>query len=318
MKLKLMTRSTEKLKETLLLITHLRKFVILKFSPEELSIISVNGGSINSEPQVWCKLPAHSHFEVVDVQSMRDNIISMEINIDLLLQTLRNFDKANSEGLNIRLQRTDTSGEPSTATKNGRTASLALFYSNTNVNCNIINHTFRIPVKILREAQEILNEPVHRDHGLIMRLPSQFVTMFKRLEKFKRTNFNDRMVIQASRSNGGSLRFILEEDGKFKVTISWNDQLEVHKTTSSNADSMRESLHNGNVHSDDESSADNLEELELGVKLKDWQQASRIVGRCRTVILYIAQRQCSLHCLLDDTDDVELIYFINGVRSIPL
>ena len=83
----------------------------------------------------------------------------MEINIDLLVQTLKNFDKANSEGLNIRLQRTDTSGAKGTSTTTGRTASLALFYSNLNINANVVNHTFRIPVKILRDAQDMLHEP---------------------------------------------------------------------------------------------------------------------------------------------------------------
>ncbi|EDK43697.1 conserved hypothetical protein [Lodderomyces elongisporus NRRL YB-4239] len=337
MKLKFMTRNTEKLKETLLLISHLRKFVILKFTPEELCVILVNGGSANLEPQVWCKFPTARHFELMEIQSMRENTILMEINIDLLLQTLKNFDKANSEGLNIRLQRTDTTGEQGVATKSGRTASLALFYSNININSNVVNHTFRIPVKILREAQDLLREPLHTDHGLIMRLPNEFVTMFKRLDKFKKTAFNDRVVIQASKRDGGLLRFVLEEDGKFKVTVAWNNKLEVHRPTNTDTDySVRESLYkNGNLHllntengkeathhdyndnyEEEEEDEDSLGEVEICVKLKDWQLASKIVGRCRTVLLYIAPQKCSLHCLLDDTDDVELIYFINGVRNL--
>ncbi|CAK9438320.1 uncharacterized protein LODBEIA_P25440 [Lodderomyces beijingensis] len=313
MKLKLMTRSTEKLKETLSLISHLRKFIILKFTPTELFVISVNGSSVSSESQVWCNLPIARHFETIEISSMRENNILMEINIDLLLQTLKNFDKANSEGLNIRLQKTDTAGEQGVSTKNGRTASLALFYSNININSNVVNHTFRIPVKILREAQDMLREPAHTDQGLIMKLPNEFVTMFKRLDKFKKTSFNDRVVIQASKSDGGFLRFVLEEEGKFKVTMSWNNKLEVHKPANADAESLRESLHTISVNPEAED--DGLDQLETCVKLKDWQQASRIVGKCRTVILYIAPRKCSLHCLLDETDDVELVYYINGVRS---
>lgn len=314
MKLKLMTRNIEKLKDTLSLISHLRKFVILKITPKELNVILVNTGSVNLEPQVWCKFNTSSLFESMEIQSMRDNTILMEINIDLLLQTLRNFDKANSEGLNIRLQRTDASGEQGTSTKNGRTASLALFYSNININSNIINHTFRIPVKILKEAQDFFQQPSHTEVGLIVRLPNEFVTIFKRLEKFKKTSFNDIVSIQASNRDVGSLRFVLEEDGKFKVTVSWNSKLEFHKPISTDADTIRESLKN--VDTMILESSFGSEVLNINVKLKDWQLASKIVGRCRTVVLCIEPGNCSLHCLLDETDDVELVYFINGVRSL--
>lgn len=314
MKLKLMTRNIEKLKDTLGLISHLRKFVILKITPKELNVILVNTGSVNLEPQVWCKFNTSSLFESMEIQSMRNNTILMEINVDLLLQTLRNFDKANSEGLNIRLQRTDASGEQGTSTKNGRTASLALFYSNININSNIINHTFRIPVKILKEAQDFFQQPSHTEVGLIVRLPNEFVTIFKRLEKFKKTSFNDIVSIQASNRDVGSLRFVLEEDGKFKVTVSWNSKLEFHKPISTDADTIRESLRN--VDTMILESSFGSEVLNINVKLKDWQLASKIVGRCRTVVLCIEPGNCSLHCLLDETDDVELVYFINGVRSV--
>ncbi|KAI5953687.1 MEC3 [Candida jiufengensis] len=283
-----MTRNIEKLKDTLSLISHLRKFVILKFTPDVLSVISVNGGSVQSEPQ---------------------------INIDLLLQTLKNFDKANSEGLNIRLQRTETNGEAGAAAKTGRTASLALFYSNLNINSNVINHTFRIPVKILREAQDILHEPTHSDIGLIMRLPNEFISMFKRLDKFKKTQ-NDTVLIQASMNDG--LSFILEEEGKFKVTLSWNNKLEVHKPNNPDAESLRESLRNsqGMTNNTQDNNDAFPNELDSNVKLRDWQSASKLVGRCKTVILYIAERECSLHCLLDETEDVEMVYFINSVRVV--
>ncbi len=316
MKLKLMTKSSEKLKETLSLISHVRKFVVLKFTPSELSVILINGQAVKLEPQVWCKLPVSELFQGCEIQSVRDNTILMEINIDLLVQTLKNFDKANSEGLNIRLQRTDTSGAKGTSTTTGRTASLALFYSNLNINANVVNHTFRIPVKILRDAQDMLHEPTHSDLGLIMRLPNEFVTMFKRLEKFKKVPSSESVTIRASRRNGGFLGFILEESGKFKVTISWNDKLEVHKPTTTENDSLRETLRNGpsQLGENEEDITSDIDEIEVNVKLKDWQLASKIVGRCRTVILYIGERECSLHCLLDDTDDVEIVYFITGSR----
>ncbi|KAK6877482.1 DNA damage checkpoint control protein MEC3 [Candida tropicalis] len=321
MRLKLMTRCTETLKETLSLISHIRKFVILKFSQQQLTIISVNGQTINSEPQVWCKLNMSSLFESIQVESIHGNTVSIELNIDLLLQTLKNFDKANSEGLNIRLQRTETSGKQGINTKAGRTASLALFYSNLNINANVINHTFKIPAKIVKDPINVLREPTHSDLGLIMKLPNEFVTMFKRLEKFKKTPSNDSVTIKASRRDGGFLGFILEEEGKYRVTISWNNRLEVQKQSANESQSLRDTVHQlssqdgPTIDEDDEEDPTSVEDIDLNVRLKDWLSASKIVGRCKIVIVNIGLRECSLHCFLDDTDDVEIVYFINGYRT---
>ncbi|CAI5757724.1 unnamed protein product [Candida verbasci] len=316
MKLKLTIKDTEKLKDSLQLISSARKFVVLKFTPKELCIISINDQVINQEPQIWIKFPADSLFESIEVQSLRENTISMELNIDLLLQTLKNFKKANSEGLNIRLQRTDTSGQQGVNSKNGRTASLALFYSNMNINSNTLNHTFRIPVKILRENQNLLQEPYHSQNSLIMRLPREFVTMFKRLEKFKKASGNDIVTIRASRTGNGFLGFILQEENKFRVTISWNNRLEVHKSTNNEPESVRETLKNINSSQMESSEEESVDEVQLTLKLNHWQQASKIVGGCEIVILYINDNECSFHCLFDDTGEVEILYFVNGIRVI--
>lgn len=314
-----MTRSTETLKETLSLISHVRKFVILKFSPQQLTIILVNGQTINLEPQVWCKLNMSSLFESIQVESVQGNTVLLELNIDLFLQTLRNFEKANSEGLNIRLQRTEASGKQGVNTKAGRTASLALYYSNLNINANMINHTFRIPAKIVKDPINVLREPTHSDVGLIMKLPNEFVTMFKRLEKFKKTPSGDSVTIKASRRGGGFLGFILEEEGKYKVTLSWNNKLEVQKQAAYESQSLQDTIHqlssqNETLALEKQDDSDQIEEIDLKVRLKDWQLASKIVGRCKIVIVNIGLRECSLHCFLDETDDVEIVYFINGYR----
>ncbi|EGW33084.1 uncharacterized protein SPAPADRAFT_137549 [Spathaspora passalidarum NRRL Y-27907] len=314
MKLKLKTKNTETLKTTLSLISQLRKYVVLRFTPSQLCVISVNGQSPSSEPQVWCKFETSSLFDEMEIQSLNDNSILLEINVDLLLQTLRNFDKANSDGLFIRLQRKDATGAQGTNVSNGRTASLALFYSNINFNANVINHTFKIPVKILKNTQDMsrLQEPGHSNVGMIMRLPNEFVSMFKRLEKFRKASFNETVTIRASRKDRGFLGFVLEEEGKFKVTISWNGKLEVMSAAATNTDgdSLREAI---NAHSSQVDSTD-IDEMEITVKLKDWQQASKIVGTCHTVILLICERDCVLHCFLDDSDDADIVYYINGLR----
>lgn len=319
MKLKLRTQSIESLKTTLSLISHLRKFVVLKFTETQLSVILINGTSMGHEPQVWCKLQMSSIFDQVEIQSIRDNTILLEINIELLLQTLKNFDKANSDGLNIRLQRKDSSGGQGTNLSTGRTASLALFYSNINTNTNTINHTFRIPVRILKNTHDAmdLKEPELTDIDLMMRLPNEFTSTYKRLDKFKRASNNDLVTIKTSRRRGGFLGFILEEDGKFKTTISWNDKLEVLKPNQQNLDSesMRMTVLQGAEDENAINEADENEDKEIAVKLNDWRMASKIVATCKTVVFLIAHKEgCVLHCLLDETDDVEIAYYISGVK----
>lgn len=312
MKLKLHTQNTESLKTTLSLISHVRKFVILKFTAVQLLIILVNSASISQEPQIWCKLSMESVFDQIEIESMRENTILLEINIDLLLQTLRNFDKANSDGLNIRLQRKDTSGGHGVTIGNVRTASLALFYSNVSV--STVNHTFRIPVKILKTTHEgvLVQEPELSLVELIMKLPNEFALTYKRLEKFKASN-NELVTIKASRRGGGFLGFILEEEGKYRVTISWNDKLEVQKPKSSIVDGESIRMQT-DTYEDDLINQDENEDKEITVKLRDWQMASKIVAICKTVVFLMTPKDGVLHCMLEDSDDVEIVYFLGGVK----
>ncbi|SGZ53973.1 CIC11C00000002171 [Sungouiella intermedia] len=312
MKLKLRTQSTETLKTCLSQISNVRKFVVLRFSPEQLLAILINGSSINQEPQVWCKLRMLSIFSEIEIQSLRDNVILLEINIELLLQTLRNFDKANSHDLSIRLQRKESSG--GTTGGGSRTASLALYYSDVTVNGSTINHTFRIPVKILKGNSEMLQEPELPRVDLMMRLPNEFSATYKRLDKFKKSLPGDLVTIQASRRHGGYLGFVLQEDGKFKVTIRWNDKLDVQKPQAGlDSDSLRAAALNDSTDEVDES--DESEDKEITVRLKDWKMAAKIVSTCKTIIFLMCHNEaCVIHCLLDDSDDVEMIYYIGGVR----
>lgn len=313
MKLKLRTQSTETLKTCFSQINNLRKFVVLRFSPEQLLAILINGSSIHQEPQVWCKLRMLAIFSEIEIQSLRDNVILLEINIELLLQTLRNFDRANSQDLSIRLQRKESS---TTGASSGgsRTASLALYYSDVTANGSTINHTFRIPVKILKGSPDLLQEPELPRVDLMVRLPNEFSSTYKRLDKFKKSLLGDMVTIQASRRHGGHLGFVLQEDGKFKVTIRWNDKLDIQKPQEGlDSDSLRAAAlndHNEEVDEEDES-----EDKEITVKLKDWRMAAKIVSTCKTIILLMCHNEaCVIHCLLDDSDDVEMIYYICGVK----
>ena len=321
MKLKLHTQNTETLQTTLSIIGQLRKFVILQFSREQLLIILAEPLSATKEPQIWCKLNINSVFDQVEIQSLRDNVILLEANTDILLQTLRNFDKANSEGLYIRLQKKDGSkGQGSSSS--GRLASLALFYSTMNMNDNQINHTFRVPVRVLRKGDDevVLKEPALKRVDMMIRLPKEFASIYKRLEKFKKTSNSEMIEIQCSKERGGFLGFVLEEEGKYKVTISWNEKLDIRVPQNSESDeeSLRfiNSSTNGSRNDDGDSQTAQNEYKGIVVKLRDWNLTSKIVATCKNVILLLVNNEaCVLHCLLRESNDVEIMYYINGTRN---
>lgn len=313
MKLKLRTQSTETLKTCLSQFGGLRKFAVLRFSPQKLSIISVDTTSIALEPQLWCNVKMLAVFSEVYVQSIRDNVISLELNTDLLLQALRNFEKASSHELSIRLQRKDLAGEKS----NLRNASLALGYADSLASVGVVSHLFQIPVKILKGGHEIsvLKEPELRDVDLLVRLPSEFHTTFKRLDKFKKLP-GDLVTIMASRRKGGYMAFVLEELGKYKVTLAWNKKLETRKPQVAHLDSdaIREAiLRDGPGDVDEENSS---EDKRIAVRLKDWRAAAKVMAGCHTVVFALRHREaCALHCLLDDSDDVQITYYVSGLQA---
>lgn len=299
MKLKLRTQNIEPLRATLSLISPLRKFIILRFTSEELTVV-LNNGSVTVEPQVWCKLRMASLFDHIEIQSIRENTIMLEINLDLLVQTFKNFEKANSDsGLSIRLQRKDTTGAPGTNLNTGRSASLALAYSHVNSNSNEINHNFRIPVRILKGSHD-LREPELGPIDVMMRLPNEFSSVYKRLDKLKASS--DLITIRAK---SGGLAFELEDDGKYKITITWNQPIDIQKPLSSDeaiSDSIR-SLQG----------AASAEEKDITVKLHDWRMALKIVATCKTVVFLVAQEACVLHCLLNESEDVSIVFYTHGV-----
>lgn len=322
MKLKLHALDTQQFRETLSLISQLRKFVVLRFTDLVLYVILVNDEAIGQEPQIWCKLKMESIFDEVEIQSLNGNTILLELNVDLLVQTLRHFEKANSDGLIVRLQKKESgsggAGAGDNGSDKGRTVSLALFYSHMASNGSSINHKFKIPARVLKHNHEIvsLKEPQLTNVDLIMSLPNEFVSTYKRLDKFKRSSNNDVVMIKASRRGGGFLGFVLEEEGKFKVTISWNEKLDIRKPpTMEDGDSIINNAFATRDLDDEVDDNDESEDKRITVKLRDWKMASKIVASCHTVILLLSDGEaCVLHCLLDDTDDVEIIYSINALK----
>lgn len=304
MKLKLRTQSTEILKTCLSQISNVRKFVVLRFSPEELRAILVNSSAGVHEPQVWCKFAMSSIFSEIDIQSKRENVILLEINIELFLQTLRNFDRANSHDFSIRLQSKE--GET-----NSRAAFLALYYSNLTNNASTVNHTFRIPVSILKGGGEALLEPELPSVDLLISLPSEFSATYKRLERFRGNASKECVTVMASRRGGGYMKFVLKEQDSYKTTITWNDKLEIQKPLGATTDSLRLQAPSNDVV--DENDAN--EDVEVTVRLRDWRMAAKTVSTCKTIILLMCNNHaCAIHCLLDDESEAEMIFYIAGLR----
>lgn len=318
MKLKLVALNTDLLKTCLSLVNPVRKSVIIKFSPHELVIaLAASSNILGAEPQLWCRLKITSVFDHIEIQSLRENTILLEINCDLLLQTLRDFNKANLDGLNIRLQRKESTGEAVQGVSTGRAASLALFYSNVNANSNTINHIFRIPVRILKSSMNtgILEEPRLPHIEVIARVPRTFLAVFKRLDKFKKILGNEHLVIRASIYGNEQLDFIIAEEGKYRVTITWRDKILVFKpqfdATHLGQKRHRELLPHLLLLNENEQASH-----EIVVRLCDWQTASRIVNTCHTVSLVLSQTDCVFECFLDDTEDATVVYYIRGIRSL--
>ena len=295
MKLKAHAYSTDTLRTALSLVSHVRKTVVFRFSESHLTVVLVNALALHLEPQVWCKMPASAIFDLLEIQSLRDNTILLELNVDLFLQTLRNFERAsNTAGLSIRLQRTEASHQNCRT----RLASLALFYADTTPNGPAVHHTFKIPVRVLKSSHETLyvQEPELASVDVIMRLPPQFAATYRRLEKFKRLSSNEHVLLRAKGHGDGYLGLEMEDEGNYRVTVSWNQKLDIQRP---------------------ESGTDR-DDVEVRVRLRDWRLTSRVVSVCHRVVLIVShQEACMLHCVLDDSD-VEVIFHISGSRTAEL
>lgn len=321
MKLKLTTRDTERLRTTLSLISHVRKRIVLRFTPTKLLVILVEENNVTEEPQIWCKLNMTSLFDLIEIQSVKTDSILLELSIDSLLQALKNYEKANSHDLHIRLQKRDIPEGETLKQKNSRLVSLVFVYSSSNESSNSVSNIFRIPAKVLKHCNlsDILDEPVIEAIDLIMKLPNEFAALYKRLEKFKKSSQNEMVKIKASAENGGFLGFVLEEEDKYKVTISWNRNLQVQAL---NYDAIKSTLEhsemNGRPCHRQEQTGTNLattKTCRVLVRLRDWNMASKIVANCENITLLLANHHaCVLHCYLDESEEIEIMYYINALK----
>ncbi|GMM38167.1 Mec3 protein [Saccharomycopsis crataegensis] len=327
MKLRITMSSVDQLRSTVSTLLALRKFCVLRFTPAYLQLISAS----ISEPQVWAKIISEV-FDSYECESIRDNLIVMEINAESLFTVLRNFERANSDVMVVKLQRKlanaiDDNGTINKGASAKRLASLTFSY-NESINSSTgtatsVTHTVKIPIRLLRkESDERIIEPELHAIDLVLRLPPTIGALFRRAERFKKTR-----NVSVCGTNQGELSLMLDEDG-LRVTSSWNEKLLVQRESTGEeaAGEKRDQNETGNIQdptfdrgkitnsvteSDDEGSF-----ISVDVRLKDWRNGLRFVENCRHVILILsASSAVVLHCSLDDTDEVEIIYYINAVTG---
>lgn len=306
MRLRLAIDNPAALRKPLALLLALRKLCVFRFSKNALTIIS----SALNEPQVWTKLD-ESIFQMFEVESARDNVIPFEINIDPLYEVLKNYEKSTvTSNLSIRLQRKPPT-EESNGARNKAAASLALFYTEQVSMSSVVNHSFNIPVRLLRmESDQRIQEPSIDTMSMAMKLPAKLGPLFKRIERYK---MSESIKIIGNRL--GQLQFVIDE-GERRVEIQWKEPLEVsmgdeltqdsvsgHGTpaTSSGASAPRSS-----------SRGEDLTPIVLKTKLRYWKIGCRLIELCEAMSLIIHSSGCILHCYIDPEQKCDITYYMGG------
>ncbi|ODV60379.1 Mec3p ASCRUDRAFT_35775 [Ascoidea rubescens DSM 1968] len=312
MKLKLALSNCNKIKNSVASILHIRKQCVLRFTSRHFIVIS----SVVNEPQIWLKFSCLL-FDEYEIESANNNQISMECNLEQLCQVLRNFDKVNSSDLTIRLQRVNPSSSSSAnSTLNGDNkannglaaninnkkfknhAILAVFYSESQQNI-IIHHTFKIPVRLLKKKSDLkIVEPEINKINLLLKLPGDFINIFKRIERFKSSKYK---FLKINADEKGNLNLILKSDTLI-VKLGWNSNLLVQKNGENYKDSSN--IFNPNENND----------VSVVLRLNDFKSASKICQICNnTAIIMSEPNVIILHLFIDESDDAEFIFYINGV-----
>lgn len=271
----------------------LRRLCVLRFTPTHLILIS----SAVQEPQIWCKVNKDV-FATYEVESTRENIIALEINIAPLFQVLKHYERAKStSNLSLRLQRKATN--ESGVSKNKAIASLSLFYTEQISLNSDISHSFNIPVRLLKmENDQRIVEPGLSDVDIIMKFPPQIGNIFKRIERYKTS---DTIVVSANKL--GFLKFIIEEDQR-KITIGWKEKLQIQETDEGFDNLPEEEL---------------LRPVNLRIKLKYWNLVAKVTEISSEVVLILCGNEVGVtHSYLDTDENYEIVYYTNGIHNYEL
>ncbi|ODV71357.1 Mec3p CYBJADRAFT_175097 [Cyberlindnera jadinii NRRL Y-1542] len=260
MKLKVRTTSVDRLKNSIVPIVSLRKHAILRFTPQGLNVIS----SEFNETTVWCTLAAEI-FDIYEVESLRDNTITIELNIEHLLLVLRQYEKSNADKITIRLHRKEATGGGSTTRASKLNLLLNVFFINTIslMSTTPVEHTYSIPVTMLKKERDAKIVEPHLDNiDVMMKLPRDIGLLFKRIERYK---YSDKLNVIGT--SAGQLSLNINVENSMDLTISWNQELEVRELDTEE--------HTSASQMDDEEEAGESK-YEIQVKMKDWKLGARL------------------------------------------
>lgn len=215
-------------------------------------------------------------------------MILLEINIEPLYQVLKNYEKSNSDGISIRLQK-KSSGSGSKAL-----ATLSIFYNEHISVTSLVSHTFRIPIRLLKkESDERIVEPSLANIDLFMTLRREIIPLFRRIDRYKKSEY-----LNITGTRNGYLGLTIKEELR-KITISWREKLD----TQTDQELSEE--------------RDDDDPINVIVKLKDWKLGAKLCELSEKVTLILGEMELLvLHCNLDDEANCEIVYFIGSVHNL--
>lgn len=303
MKLALKLDYVSNLRKILGFILLLRKQCIFKFTTEQLIIISIDQES----PIIWNTIEG-STFKRFDVIS-KDNYIGLELNAEPLFQILKKYEKSPvTSELILKLHRSEeTYGNNSLDNTNSvnsnkrRMVYLAVSY-NEDISCTTeINHSFNIPVNLLRNRfLDKIQMPSVNNIKLILDLNLSLVPLFERVDRYKAID-----IIKIITNRLGEIKIELQDEGK-KMSIKWKGFLET--CLPEDVDTQNSNEHREQNNQD----LNMIRDITIKVKSKWWNYVSKLIEMCETLQMHVHEDGCVFSCHVEDEQNCTILYFLPG------
>lgn len=275
-----------------------RKQCILKFTPGELNIISLD----QAGPLLWGTIKKNNfiRFDVV----AKDGHIGMELNVEPLFHILKNYEKAPSTTeISIKLQRGEDVRVGKEPNNKRRSVFLAIGYNEDITMSTEISHSFNIPINLLRnQALERLEMPEITDIELVVDLDHHLNNFFNRIERYRAT---DKINVVLNRLGEMKVEF---EDTNKRISIKWKNLLDTYRPSDLDTQAD-EAVTTKKQNSDDLAM---IKEVTVQVKLKWWSLVSKLTELCETLQMCIYNEGCVFTCNLEPEQNCLLVYYLPG------
>ncbi|CDK26752.1 unnamed protein product [Kuraishia capsulata CBS 1993] len=214
----------------------------------------------------------------------------MEINIDPLYQILRAYQRTNSHNLLFHLQK-KTANKIGTYITNSKSAAfLSVFYDQQISMTSSVQHTFRIPIRLLKkDSDDRIQEPRSGDPALLLRLSKNITYLYKRIDRYKKAKH-----ITLTVTKGGELSINIDHELR-DVSMVWKKPLPIP------------------AHSFDDVSSDSIS---LTLKLRDWKKGAKIAELSKTLMMMFLENQALvLHAFMDDEKKSEVLFYAGAFNA---